>query len=255
MTGRERKTVYRTIEEYTVYLKMAAIRHHFAEVIQEAELKSLSYEEFLLTLLQKEYDKRQQSGKESRIRIAEFPYKKYLEDLVVEDLPEDARQKFKTLNSLDFVKDGQNVILAGNPGTGKTHLAIGLGIKACLEGYRVLFTTVPLLVNQLKESRSQKMLRAFGNKFAKYDLVIADELGYISFDKEGSELLFTHLSLRCGRKSTIITTNLSFDRWSEIFHDPVVTAAMVDRLTHKSYLVNMNGNSFRLKETKAWLQK
>jgi DNA replication protein DnaC len=255
MTGRERKTVYRTIDEYAVYLKMAAIRRHFTEVIQEAELKSLSYEEFLLTLLQKEYDKRQQSGKESRIRIAEFPYKKYLEDLVVEDLPEDARQKFKTLSSLDFVKDGQNVILAGNPGTGKTHLAIGLGIKACLEGYRVLFTTVPLLVNQLKESRSQKMLRAFGNKFAKYDLVIADELGYISFDKEGSELLFTHLSLRCGRKSTIITTNLSFDRWSEIFHDPVVTAAMVDRLTHKSYLVNMNGNSFRLKETKAWMQK
>lgn len=255
MTARERKTVYRTIEEYATYLKMAAIRQHFTEVIQEAELKNLGYEDFLLTLLQKEYDKRQQSGKESRIRIAEFPYKKYLEDLVVEDLPEDARQKFKTLSSLDFVKDGQNVILAGNPGTGKTHLAIGLGIKACLEGYRVLFTTVPLLVNQLKESRSQKMLRAFGNKFAKYDLVIADELGYISFDKEGSELLFTHLSLRCGRKSTIITTNLSFDRWSEIFHDPVVTAAMVDRLTHKAYLVNMNGNSFRLKEIKAWMQK
>lgn len=255
MTSRERKTIYRTIEEYAVYLKMAAIRRHFTEVIAEAELKSLSYEDFLLTLLQKEYDKRQQSGKESRIRIAEFPYKKYLEDLVIEDLPEDARGKFKTLSSLDFIKDGQNVILAGNPGTGKTHLAIGLGIKACLQGYRVLFTTVPLLVNQLKESRSQKMLRAFGNKFAKYDLVIADELGYISFDKEGSELLFTHLSLRCGRKSTIITTNLSFERWSEIFHDPVVTAAMVDRLTHKSYLVNMNGNSFRLKETKAWLQK
>ena len=118
----------------------------------------------------------------------------------------------------------------------------------------MLYTTVPLLVNQLKESRSQKMLRAFGNKFAKYDLVIADELGYISFDKEGSELLFTHLSLRSGRKSTILTTNLSFDRWNEIFHDPVLTAAMVDRLTHKSYLVNMNGNSFRLKETKAWMQ-
>lgn len=255
MTARERKNTYRIIEEYAIYLKMPAIRRHFAEVITEAELKSLTYEEFLLTMLQKEYDKRQQSGKESRIRIAEFPYKKYLEDLIIEDLPEDARGKFKTLSSLDFIKDGQNIIFAGNPGTGKTHLAIGLGIKACLQGYRVLFTTVPLLVNQLKESRSQKMLRAFGNKFAKYDLVIADELGYISFDKEGSELLFTHLSLRCGRKSTIITTNLSFERWSEIFHDPVVTAAMVDRLTHKSYLVNMNGNSFRLKETKAWLQK
>ena len=92
-------------------------------------------------------------------------------------------------------------------------------------------------------------------RFEKYDLVIADELGYISFDKEGSELLFTHLSLRAGRKSTIITTNLSFERWDEIFLDSVMTAAMIDRLTHKSYMINMNGNSYRLKETKEWLAK
>ena len=92
-------------------------------------------------------------------------------------------------------------------------------------------------------------------RFEKYDLVIADELGYISFDKEGSELLFTHLSLRAGRKSTIITTNLSFERWDEIFLDSVMTAAMIDRLTHKSYMLNMNDNSYRLKETKEWLTK
>lgn len=138
---------------------------------------------------------------------------------------------------------------------GKSHFAIGLGIKACLAGYKVFFTTVPLLINQLKESRSQRMLRAFENRFEKYDLVIADELGYISFDKEGSELLFTNLSLRAGRKSTIITTNLSFDRWNELFQDPVMTAAMIDRLTHKAYIVNMNGNSYRLKETKAWIEQ
>jgi DNA replication protein DnaC len=113
--------------------------------------------------------------------------------------------------------------------------------------------TVPLLINQLKESRSQRILSRTEGKFEKYDLVIADELGYISFDKEGSELLFTHLSLRASRKSTIITTNLSFDRWEEIFSDAVMTAAMIDRLTHKSYLLNMNGNSYRLKETKEWL--
>lgn len=114
---------------------------------------------------------------------------------------------------------------------------------------------MPLLVNQLKESRSQKTLRAFENKFEKYDLVIADELGYISFDKEGAELLFTHLSLRAGRKSTLITTNLSFERWGEIFQDPIMTAAMIDRLTYKAYIVNMNGNSYRLKETKRWIQE
>lgn len=94
-----------------------------------------------------------------------------------------------------------------------------------------------------------------GYRFDKYDLIIADELGYISYDKEGSELLFSHLSLRAGRKSTIVTTNLSFERWDEIFKDPMMTAAMVDRLTHKAYIVNMNGNSYRLKETKEWLEK
>ena len=249
----EKDKLYQIIEDYACDLKLLAIRKHFANAIKEAEKSERSYETFLMELLQKEWDQRQQSSKESRIRLADFPFKRYLEDLVVEDLPEDARKKLKTLTTLDFVKQGQNVILAGHPGTGKTHLAIGLGIRACMEGYRVLFTTIPLLINQLKESRSNRMLRAFGNKFAKYDLVIADELGYISFDKEGSELLFTHLSLRSGRKSTIITTNLSFDRWSELFHDPVMTAAMVDRMTHKSYMINMNGNSFRLKETKAWL--
>ena len=181
--------------------------------------------------------------------------KKHLEDLSIEDLPEAAKQRLGQLKTLDFIKNSQNVILAGNPGTGKTHIAIGLGIKACLEGYKVLFTTVPILVNQLKESRSNRMLRAFENRFEKYDLVIADEMGYISFDKEGSELLFTNLSLRAGRKSTIITTNLSFERWDEIFQDPVITAAMIDRLTHKAYIVNMNGNSYRFKETEKWLKE
>jgi DNA replication protein DnaC len=124
-----------------------------------------------------------------------------------------------------------------------------------MAGYKVLFATIPLLINQLKESRSEKTLIKLEGKFEKYDLVIADELGYISFDKEGSELLFTHLSLRAGRKSTIITTNLSFERWGEIFSDSVMTAAMIDRLTHKSYILNMNGSSYRLKETREWLAK
>ncbi|HKM40036.1 MAG TPA: IS21-like element helper ATPase IstB [bacterium] len=243
------------IEDYCKELRLPAIRRNFEEDVREANLKNYTYEEFLYYLLQRERDLRRENGKKNRIRLANFPMKKHLEDLVVMELPEDARRKLKTLSSLEFIKTGQNVILAGNAGTGKTHIAIGLGIKACMEGYKVLFTTVPLLVNQLKESRSARVLRAFENKFEKYDLVIADELGYISFDREGSELLFTHLSLRAGRKSTIVTTNLSFERWEEIFKDPVMTAAMIDRLTHKSYIVNMNGNSYRLKETKRWLEE
>ena len=250
-----KKKLYKNIEELTIELKLTGIKNNFEESAKDACTNDISYEEFLYKLLEKESVLRYESSKQNRIRIAKFPYKKYIEDLVVEDLPADAKKKLKTLSSLEFIRTGQNVILAGNCGTGKTHISIGLGIKACLAGYKVLFITVSSLINQLKESRSLKLLRAIENKFDKYDLIIADELGYISYDKEGSELLFSHLSLRTGRKSTIVTTNLSFERWNEIFKDPVMTAAMVDRLTHKAYIVNMNGNSYRLKETKEWLSK
>ncbi len=235
-------------------MKLQCFKKDAEDLINEAAIKDMSYEEFLHRLLQNEYDFKIESLKKSRIRNANFPYKKYLEDLVIEELPEDAQKKLKYLSSLNFIKEGQNIILSGNPGTGKTHIAIGLGIKACLEGYKVLYTTVPLFINQLRECRSNKTLRMYQNKFDKYDLVILDEFGYISSDKEGAELLFTNLSIRTGRKSIIVTTNLSFDRWGEVFIDPVMTAAMTDRLAHKSYLVNMNGSSYRLKETKKWLE-
>ena len=156
------------------------------------------------------------------------------------------------MERLEFIGSGRNVIMGGSPGTGKTHIALGLGIKSCMEGFRVLFTTVPRMLTQLRECRSGKTLTRLENRFKKYDLVICDEFGYISYDKEGAELLFNHLSLRAGNKSTIITTNLSFDRWPEIFGDPTLTAAMVDRLTHRAYLVDMTGPSYRVKETRKW---
>lgn len=234
-------------------LKLPYTIRNVADEVNQANLENKAYDAFLCEILEREYDLRKENGRKGRIRLAKFPCKKYIEDLILEDLPEDARNKVKLFSTLEFINTGQNIILAGNPGTGKSHMAIGLGIKACNAGFKVLFTTIPLLVNELKECRSNKTLRAFEKNFEKYDLIIADELGYISFDKEASELLFTYLSLRAGRKSTIITTNLSFERWDEIFKDPVMTAAMIDRLTHKSYIVNMNGNSYRLKETKRWL--
>ncbi len=241
------------IVAYTKELRLPAIRNNYTTLSRQAVKEKTSYEDYLLTLLEDEFENRIKNRKTSRIRQAGFPYKKYLQDLQREELPKNAQEKIGVLESLEFIKDGQNVILAGNPGTGKSHLSIGLGIKACMEDYRVFYTSIPRLITQIRESRSEKTLRSLEGRFEKYDLVICDEFGYISFDKEGAEMLFSHLSLRAGRKSTVITTNLSFDRWSEIFGDPVLTAAMVDRLTHKAHVINMNGMSYRVKETKKWI--
>ncbi|NPE31730.1 ATP-binding protein [Methanococcoides sp. SA1] len=242
------------IFELSKELRLPTIRKNFTQYIETACHENLDYASFLTNILVSEYEQRKLNRRKSSIRRANFPYKKYLEDLNVNNLPVDGQKKLKALKSLSFLETGQNVILAGNPGTGKTHMAIGLGIKACLEGYKVLFTNVSSLITQLKESRSERVLRNMENSFEKYDLVICDEFGYISFDKEGGELLFSHLSLRTERKSTIITTNLTFDRWNELLGDPVLTTALIDRLTHKAYIVNMNGNSFRANETKIWMQ-
>ena len=249
------KDIKQQIDELSRTLHLPAFRREYEQQSSQAIEESLSYEAFLLRLMELESQTREENRRKSQVRQAGFVQYKYLHDLSREDLPADAAAKLPQLEQLDFIRSGQNLILSGNPGTGKTHLATALGLKACQEGYKVLFTSVSRLLTQIRESRSQKTLRTLENRFEKFDLVICDEFGYVSFDKEGAEMLFSHLSLRCGRKSTIITTNLSFERWNEIFGDTVLTAAMVDRLTHRALMVNMSGKSFRVKETKLMLEK
>jgi len=247
------KEIILETKNYIKELKIAGIRNDLNQKLAEAYRDNTPYEELLRDLFRDAYDMRKENGRKNRIKNAKFPYKKYLDTLIVDYLPESAQAKFKELKSLKFIEENRNIIFSGNPGTGKSHLSIGLGIKACNEGYKVFFATVPQFINQLKETQSERRLTNFESKFQKYDLIILDELGYISFDQKGSELLFSFLSLRAERKSTIITSNLSFERWNEVFNDPALTAAMVDRLTHKSYVLNMNGYSYRMKETKEWL--
>lgn len=248
-------TIKEDILKYSKELKLPVFRRDFEELAKEAATQRIDYEEYLLRLMEREFELRLENRKKAQIRLAGFPAKMYLTNLDRSQLPVGAGEKLPLLERLDFIKSAQNIILAGNPGTGKTHIAIGLGLKACIAGYKVLFTTVHKLLTQLRESHSQRTLRQLEIKFEKYDLVVCDEFGYVSFDKNGAELLFNHLSLRTGRKATIITTNLGFDRWDEIFGDPVLTAALVDRLTHKAYLINMSGESYRIKETKKMMAK
>jgi DNA replication protein DnaC len=245
------KTIIEQINQLSMDLKLPAFRNNVQAVIIDAIKQNASHEQLILSLLTNELQLRMINREKARLRSASFPQLKYLQDLDRAELPEDGRDKLPELETMEFIKEGRNIILGGSPGTGKSHIAIGLGIKACMQGYSVMFTQVSKLLTQIRECHSARTLRILENRFEKYDLVICDELGYISFDKQGAEMLFNHLSLRSGIKSTIITSNQSFDKWQNIFgKDTVLTAALLDRLTHKAYLVNMNGKSYRMKETK-----
>lgn len=212
------------IELYAKELRLPVIQGELDDFILTATSENWGHRTLICKLLEREMEVRVDSLRKQRVRLAGFPELKYLSELVRVDLPKDAQLVLPELETLGFIKSGRNIVFYGNPGTGKSHISIALVIKACMEGHSVLYTSVPQLLTQIRESRSQRSLRKLELKFEKYDLVVCDEFGYISCDKEGGELLFNHLSIRSGRKATIITTNLSFDRWGEIVKDKVLVA-------------------------------
>lgn len=247
---KKEKDIKQQIVAYAKELKMPVFRDEMDQVVSEANAQQWSYYDFMAELLRREVERRNENGRQQRIRRAEFTSIHYMEEVDRKELPKDAQVALPEMETLEFIKEGRNIVLSGNPGTGKTLLATVLGVKTCREGYSVFFTSVPHLITQIRECKSQHTLHTLERRFENYDLVICDEFGYVSCDKEGGELLFNHLSLRAGKKSTIITTNLAFNRWGEIIKDKVLVAALVDRLTHKAMLINMTGESYRLKETK-----
>lgn len=166
----------KSIKELAKYLKLSYSYHNAEEFLKEHTTLNTSLPEFYLDILQKESDTRNENSKQNKIRAASFPYKKYLADLKVEFLPKGAKEKLSIIQTLDFIQNGQNLILAGNPGTGKTHIAIGLGINACMEGFKVFFCSTPHLINRLKEAKSNRTLLHIQRQFETYDLVILDEL-------------------------------------------------------------------------------
>lgn len=243
------------IQELAIQLKLPYIKEHSQELIDEAIHTKMEYQEFLELYLTREYDLRKNNGIKTRLRRAKFPVKKYLEDFDHTKYGKEFRDKFSELETLKFINKKENVILIGTPGSGKTHYSIAISTKAIMAGKSVLFVSVPNLIIELKEALSKHQLNAYKNKFEKYDLVILDELGYVSFDKSGSEILFNLLSNRNDKGSIIITSNLTFERWNEIFNDTVLTGALVDRLAHKAHILDISRDtSHRFEETIAWLK-
>lgn len=244
------------IKESSSILKLPYINQNYEDELKEAKLTNMDMELFLEQLLLKEVELRRDNGTKSRLRRAKFPFKKYLEDFKYSKYNSSLQREFKELITLDFITNDENAIFIGTPGSGKTHFAIGLGIKACLSGKSVLFVSVPDLVVQIHEAVNNSVFTSYKRKFEKFDLVILDELGYVSFSKEESEILFNLLSSRYSKGATIITTNLTFDRWNEVFGDNMVTSALVDRLAFKAHILDMTlDTSYRYEETVAWNSK
>jgi DNA replication protein DnaC len=237
-------------------LKLSYLKEHHDMIITEAEHKSPTYKEFLTNYLETEREHRRINGIKRKMRNAKFPYQKHISHFELDKYKYDLQAKMKKLMDLSFINNKENIIMIGNPGSGKTHLSIALGVKAVEQGMNVLFISVPDLMIQIKEALSNRQLDLYKKKFEKYDLVILDELGYVSFDKSGCEILFNLLSNRNNKGSIIITSNLNFDRWEEIFKDPMLTGAMIDRLAHKAHIMDMTvETSYRYEETKQWMKE
>jgi DNA replication protein DnaC len=239
----------------TRVLKTPTIGRCWAELAEQARDENWSHEEYLAAVLQRQVAERESAGTTMRIRTAHFPAVKTIEDFNLDHLPSLRRDVLAHLATGTFVAKAENVILLGPPGLGKTHLAIGLGVKAAHAGYSVLFDTANNWITRLAEAHQAGRLEAELRKIRRYKLIIIDEVGYIPFDHDAANLFFQLIASRYEQGSVMVTSNLPFGRWGETFSDDVVAAAMIDRLVHHAEVLTLTGDSYRTRQRRELLAK
>ena len=230
-----------TIELYSKQLRTPMF-NQYKDVIRQLD-SDQSYEGFLIALMKIELDSRQESTRRRKVKAAGFPYLKTIEELDLSKFEHIDNAYIHELASCDFVASRKNIVMIGNPGTGKTHLSIALGIKACMQGMNVKFFTAANLSNQLIEAQGNHKLTRLEKQIAKADLLIIDELSYLTFNRHQSELLFKVVADRAERRSVIVSTNLSFSEWTSMFENHTMVTALIDRLTFRSHVLNMNSDN------------
>jgi DNA replication protein DnaC len=238
------------LEHHLKVLKLPTFVRDYKSVAAVCAQERCDYPTFLLRLAERELIDRERRAAERRIRDARFPVVKTIDTFDFKAQPSINQALVRELMSGEYISKRENVLMVGNPGTGKTHLATALGFAACAQGKRVRFTTTTAMVTALLEARESRTLQRSQKQLERLDLLILDELGYVPFSKTGAELLFEVISRAYERTSLIVTTNLPFENWTEVLGSERLTGAMLDRLTHRVHILEANGESFRLKDAK-----
>ena len=239
------------LDHYIKTLKLPTFQREYQKLARLCATEGVDHVGYLFRLAEREMIERDRRKVERRIKAAKFPVVKSLDSFDFTAIPKLNKMQVLELARCEWIERRENVIALGPSGTGKTHVALGLGLAACQKGLSVGFTTAAALVSEMMEARDERRLLRFQKQMAAYKLLIIDELGFVPLSKTGAELLFELISQRYERGATLITSNLPFDEWTETLGSERLTGALLDRITHHVNILEMNGDSYRLAQSRA----